>query len=151
MSRQIQLRRGTTAQNDKFTGAVGEVTVDTDAKTLRVHDGETPGGTVISNTDYATEASLPSGNYVDMALLPSISEYIAPANGYYMLAIFSGGSEYCNMTNETNGIGVFKSTNLAGQLSSFMVPVCKNDRVTLNYNYSGAVVYFRFVYAKGEI
>jgi len=48
MSRQIQLRRGTTAQNNAFTGAVGEVTVDTEKKTLRVHDGETRGGTPLA-------------------------------------------------------------------------------------------------------
>ena len=44
MSRQIQIRRGTVAENDAFTGAIGEVTMDTTNKTLRVHDGETAGG-----------------------------------------------------------------------------------------------------------
>lgn len=44
MSRQIQFRRGTTAQNDQFTGAIGEITVDTTLNTLRVHDGKTAGG-----------------------------------------------------------------------------------------------------------
>lgn len=47
MAKQIQLRRGTSAQNDTFTGAVGEVTVDTTNKTLRVHDGTTTGGTKV--------------------------------------------------------------------------------------------------------
>ena len=45
MAIQIQLRQGTTAEHDTFTGAVGEVTVDTTNKTLRVHDGSTVGGT----------------------------------------------------------------------------------------------------------
>ena len=40
----VQFRRGTTAQNDAFTGAVGEISVDTDKDTLRVHDGSTAGG-----------------------------------------------------------------------------------------------------------
>ncbi len=44
MSRQIQIRRGTATENDAFTGAIGEVTMDTTNKTLRVHDGETAGG-----------------------------------------------------------------------------------------------------------
>lgn len=44
MSTQIQLRRGTTAQHSSFTGAVGEVTVDTDKKVTVVHDGSTAGG-----------------------------------------------------------------------------------------------------------
>lgn len=44
MAKQIQLRRGTTAENSAFTGAVGEVSVDTDKDVLVVHDGVTGGG-----------------------------------------------------------------------------------------------------------
>ena len=45
MAIQIQLRSGTATEHNSFTGAVGEVTVDTTNKTLRVHDGSTVGGT----------------------------------------------------------------------------------------------------------
>lgn len=44
MATQLQLRRGTTLENNAFTGALAELTVDTDAKTLRLHDGTTVGG-----------------------------------------------------------------------------------------------------------
>ncbi len=44
MSKQVQLRGGTTAQHNTFTGASREVTVDTDKHTLVVHDGLTAGG-----------------------------------------------------------------------------------------------------------
>ena len=44
MAIQTQLRRGTTAQHSSFTGAAGEVTVDTDLKTLRIHDASLAGG-----------------------------------------------------------------------------------------------------------
>lgn len=47
MATQLQLRRGTTVENDGFTGALAEVTVDTDTHELRVHDGSTQGGFVI--------------------------------------------------------------------------------------------------------
>jgi hypothetical protein len=47
MSTQVQFRRGTATQNDSFTGALGEITVDTDNKNLRVHDGVTPGGNAV--------------------------------------------------------------------------------------------------------
>lgn len=47
MAVQLQLRRGTTAENEGFTGATAEVTVDTDTHELRVHDGSTQGGFVI--------------------------------------------------------------------------------------------------------
>jgi len=46
----LQFRRGTTAQNDAFTGALGEVSIDTQKDTLRVHDGSTAGGSEIVST-----------------------------------------------------------------------------------------------------
>jgi len=44
MATQVQFRRGTTTQNNAFTGANGEFSVDTDVKTIRLHDGVTGGG-----------------------------------------------------------------------------------------------------------
>lgn len=41
---QVKLRRGTATEHNTFTGAEGEVTVDTTNDTLRVHDGSTAGG-----------------------------------------------------------------------------------------------------------
>ena len=40
----LQFRRGTTAQNNSFTGAAGELSIDTDLEVIRVHDGSHPGG-----------------------------------------------------------------------------------------------------------
>lgn len=54
MARQLRPRRGTTAQNNAYTGALGEVTIDTTLKTVVVHDGATAGGN-----------SLPTKAYVD--------------------------------------------------------------------------------------
>lgn len=44
MATRIQLRRGTTAQHSSFTGAVGEITVDTDKDTVVVHGDSKQGG-----------------------------------------------------------------------------------------------------------
>ncbi len=44
MSTAVQRRRGTTAENDAFTGLEGEFTYDTQRKTIRTHDGSTAGG-----------------------------------------------------------------------------------------------------------
>ena len=44
MPTQLQFRRGTTAQNNSFTGAVGELSVDTSTKNIRIHDGSNAGG-----------------------------------------------------------------------------------------------------------
>jgi len=40
----LQFRRGTTTQNNSFTGTAGELSIDTTLDTLRVHDGSTAGG-----------------------------------------------------------------------------------------------------------
>ena len=51
MATQVQFRRGTTTQNNAFTGALGELSVDTTLDTLVVHDGSTQGGhTLVSDT-----------------------------------------------------------------------------------------------------
>lgn len=47
MSKQWQIRRGTTAENNEFTGAIGEITMDTQTQGLRIHDGTTQGGHMI--------------------------------------------------------------------------------------------------------
>ena len=44
MATQVQFRRGTTGEHSAFTGAVGEVTVDTQKKTVCIHDASTLGG-----------------------------------------------------------------------------------------------------------
>ncbi len=51
MPDQVQLRGGTANDNDSFTGVSREVTVDTTNKTLRVHDGETAGGSRLAAYD----------------------------------------------------------------------------------------------------
>ena len=44
MSTQIQRRRGTTGEHSTFTGAAGEITIDSTKNTVVVHDGTTAGG-----------------------------------------------------------------------------------------------------------
>ena len=44
MTKQVQLRRGTTVEHATFTGAVGELTVNTDKDVAIVHDGVKVGG-----------------------------------------------------------------------------------------------------------
>ena len=51
MAKLLQLRGGTTSQHSSFTGAVREVTVDTDKDTLVVHDGSTQGGFALPRTN----------------------------------------------------------------------------------------------------
>jgi hypothetical protein len=71
----LQFRRGTTTQNNAFTGTAGELSVDTTLDTVRVHDGSTAGGfallkeTGVSNLTLNAQAEIrlgdsDSSNYV---------------------------------------------------------------------------------------
>ncbi len=57
MAKLLKLRRGTTSQHSSFTGAEGEVTVDTDKETVVVHDGSTAGGHPVAAEDMANVSS----------------------------------------------------------------------------------------------
>lgn len=58
MSTQVQFRRGTTTQNNAFTGAIGEISVDTDLKTIRLHDGTTAGGGSVMLNNVSAQTAL---------------------------------------------------------------------------------------------
>jgi|SaaInlV_120m_DNA_3_1039746.scaffolds.fasta_scaffold87528_2 hypothetical protein len=48
MTKQVQIRRGSTEQHNSFTGAEGEITYDVAKKTIVTHDGDTQGGTPLA-------------------------------------------------------------------------------------------------------
>ena len=95
MAIQIQLRQGTTTEHNTFTGAVGEVTVDTTNKTLRVHDGSTVGGTVLAKV-----SEVPS-------LVPQATEAVAGKAKIATSAIAQAG------VNDTDFITPLKLKNIA--------------------------------------
>ena len=47
----VQFRRGTAAENNAFTGAAGELSVNTTNNSIRVHDGSTAGGHEVMKAD----------------------------------------------------------------------------------------------------
>jgi hypothetical protein len=84
MAIQLQVRRGTALQHTTFTGASGELTLDTTNNSLHVHDGSTAGGhesarANLGNVILGSSLALGSGNIT--------------ANGITLLAGLSvGGS-----------------------------------------------------------
>lgn len=44
MTTQVQFRRGTSSENDSFTGLAGELTINTGNHAIRVHDATVAGG-----------------------------------------------------------------------------------------------------------
>src|SRR5210317_1961748 len=110
MATQVQFRRGTTAQNASFTGALGEVTVDTGKDTLVVHDGGTAGGFEISRAD-ASNLTFPDG----AVGTPAIS-FASDTN----TGIYRGGTDILKfVTAGTDAITIDASQDvtLAGSLN----------------------------------
>ncbi len=57
MAKLLKLRRGTTTQHGSFTGAEGEVTIDTTKDTAVVHDGSQAGGRPLAREDMTNVSS----------------------------------------------------------------------------------------------
>ena len=75
MAKKLQLRRGTTTQHNSFTGAEGEVTVDTTKDSLVVHDGSTQGGHPIAkSSDIAGYAALTGATFTGDVLIDNAQE-----------------------------------------------------------------------------
>ena len=74
MAKHLQMVRGTSAQNDTYTGLSGEITVDTTNKTIRVHDGSTAGGTALpSISQVNAKAPLASPTFTGTPKAPTAS------------------------------------------------------------------------------
>ena len=80
MPTQVQFRRGTTAQNNTFTGAAGEISVNTSNNTIRVHDGVTAGGFEIPNGSFGT-ANIANFINVTDDTTTNATRYLIFANG----------------------------------------------------------------------
>ncbi len=125
MSTEVRWRRGTAAQNGAFTGALAEVTVNTDKKALHVHDGSTAGGNrtlMLSELGAASGvASLDGSGKVPSAQLPplTISDGSVTAPKLYAdVAVrlmefdirdsrFAGGAKWDDSTDDTAAIAAF--------------------------------------------
>jgi hypothetical protein len=71
MPTQVQFRRGSAAQNNTYTGASGELTIDTSTWDIRVHDGVTPGG-------YSVGGAANSANNLASGTTGSIPYQVSP-------------------------------------------------------------------------
>lgn len=58
MATHIQFLRGTTAEADAYTGLVGELYLDLDSNSIRIHDGVKVGGYVVANASSVNDQPL---------------------------------------------------------------------------------------------
>jgi len=137
MATQVQFRRGTTAQNASFTGALGEVTVDTDKDTLVVHDGGTAGGFEISRAD-ASNLKFPDG----AVGTPAIS-FASDTN----TGIYRGGTDILKfVTAGTDAITINASqaTTFASTITSSDITISDNNPTLIFDDANGVDQNFTF-------
>lgn len=151
MTKEVKLRRGTTTQHATFTGAIGEVTVDTDKKTLVVHDGITAGGypvdaqlmrKLISRTVSAGENLVAfewtqDDNGNDLALIDAEIRISIPANG---IAVGTSGTVRLKLNGSAGGSDYLQTSALQGYAyanffrTSYGRSVLMLKKIGLSYN-----------------
>jgi hypothetical protein len=81
MTKQVQRRRGTSTQHTSFTGAEGEISVNTTNKSIHVHDGTTAGGVEAARADLANVSDTSLNNALSGNTLASLTITSADING----------------------------------------------------------------------
>ena len=101
MAKLLKLRRGTTTQHGSFTGAEGEVTIDTTKDTAVVHDGAQAGGRPLAREDMSnvSSASIAGQLGTDSIAVTKISAGTLPSDVKIVDANVSG-----NLTIESADI-----------------------------------------------
>lgn len=110
MATQVQLRRGTTANHSTFTGAVGEVTVDTDKDTLVVHDGSTAGGfPLLPKT--ITDGTANGVLYLNGSKVATSGSALAFDGANLGLGLTPFANSVAKSFDIANGLGLFSESN----------------------------------------
>jgi hypothetical protein len=124
MADQLQLRGGTTNEHSTFTGALREVTVDTDKDTLIVHDAATAGGHPLLREDGSNSAlSLGSAGTPSLKFTgdtntgiysPGADQVAVATNGTGRLFVDASGNVGIGNTNPGNTFEVRSATSSDG-------------------------------------
>ena len=129
MSRQVQIRRGTDAEHRDFIGAIGEITMDTTNRTLRVHDGKTPGGMRIATQSDAA----PMPNYAGASEIgcPTYQNPYTATENCVCIAM-AAGARFDNWHATVNGmqflIGRGNNSEIV-QSANIVLPLAAGDQI----------------------
>ena len=136
----FQRRRGTTSAHTSFTGLLGELTVDTDKKTVVVHDGSTAGGTPLSKQRATTGTT--SGTTYTLALADANNIVTTTsASGVTVtvpVSVFAAGD---NITILQDGAG--QVTFAAASGCTIVSTGATTSAPKIRAAYAGATVYFK--------
>lgn len=128
MATTVQLRRGNTTQTAAFTGAVAEITVDTDKGTVVVHNGVTAGGHALA-LDSKAQAAFDAANAAGSSAV--VTAAFDHANAAY-LAANNGGIDITNLTSQLANDEVFITNVNATQNNNITVLSLVNDTQNTN-------------------
>lgn len=129
MATQLKIRRGTTAEHASFTGAEGEITLDTTKDTLVAHDNYTAGGRPMLREDLSNLANSSIGvgkiDYGSAAAFQSLRVNSA-GNGVE----FGTSQAYMSVISSTTGTDsgwctrwntIVESSNMTMSANTYMV------------------------------
>jgi len=139
MSTQVQFRRGSTSENNSFTGVEGEISIDTTIKTIRVHDGSTAGGFELAKTaGTTTNDSAAAGKIGEV-----ISSTIAVGSA---VALTSNTGANITSVSLTSGdwevFGVIKFTGGATTTVTWIQGCVHTTSATFSDNDSSVAIHF---------
>ena len=124
MAKLLKLRRGTTTQHASFTGAEGELTIDTTKDTAVVHDGTTQTGHTLLREDLS---NLPAGQIdnADVNASAAIAgTKIAPNFGSQNIATTG--------TAATGALTVTGNISVSGQVDGVDIATLNNSKNSLS-------------------
>ena len=134
---EVKLRRGTTAQHSTFTGAEGEVTVDTDKDTVVVHDGTTVGGHELRKKSDTIAGSEIDNDAIDTAQIAAnaVTSTEIAAGAVTSDKISTTDTTFnINDSNATVGIGALANTSdkllISSSDSALTVATIENTNTT---------------------
>ena len=149
----IQRRRGTTAEHSTFTGLNGEITIDTDKKTVVVHDGTTAGGSPLATEDspvFTGDLSIAdkivhTGDTNTAIRFPANDTVAIETAGSEALRVDSSGNVGIGTTSpaellhivqtDTNNVATFaKFSNTTNATTGFDIGVVNNTGDAILYN-----------------
>lgn len=123
-------KRGNTIQNNNYTGINGELTIDTQAKTLRIHDGVTAGGNIV------TAGAMASYIPIDPTIT-SIQANVAAANAAISSITGIDTSLLANAATQQTQINLLNANvSAANALIPNLLAVSSNILPSANVTYS---------------
>jgi hypothetical protein len=129
MPTQVQFRRGTTAQNNSFTGAAGELSVNTSNSTIRVHDGSTAGGSELASVTYSSNATNILSGTLSVSRLATSGVAAGTYGGVAVEGVFTVDA-YGRITSASNVTAQVANTNITGLITNGQIASVANTQIT---------------------